>query len=415
MFDTMGFFIPISGDLYNELAAKSLLTQRIDQNQCDENGELEIVFSYHNFATRIPSSDYRVHWKIDNTHFVYDERIKKTVLTHGVPYIRLEFSAPKVKWGHNLYSLDQDGLIESCFMVRESFMQQYGVAIPSVKDWFCYRADICANYFLENQDQVHKYINYCKKFLYPRRELKQRLDATGITFGSRYSTFKMYGKGAEFKVNDFRRIVNDMERRRLLHYAEPILRVEVELKGWFDYQYEKLSALYAQEQMLYRSGTEARFKLEWRAQRRFFKGCMDLYGILKEVNIMDAYKDHLKKFHGNMEMTKVMRSEDVFTLLLSNYGSQRARNYFVVFMLLVTYGSEVAKSRIPKASYYKAVSAFRSLGISVAASDIEKKDVSDDMLQQFNFNQSLIDRGFPSDFSLEISAENKYYQMPKAA
>jgi hypothetical protein len=54
---------------------------------------------------------------------------------------------------------------------------------------------------------------------------------------------------------------------------------------------------------------------------------------------------------------------------------------------------------------------FRDLGISLFCSDIEKRDLP----TEFDLERAMLDRGFPSDFSLDMVPENPYYQQRKAA
>ncbi len=65
------------------------------------------------------------------------------------------------------------------------------------------------------------------------------------------------------------------------------------------------------------------------------------------------------------------------------------------------------KRQISKSTYYKALSIFREYNISVICSD-DTKNSQFEELSEFEF----IERGFPKDFSLDISQENKYFQMP---
>lgn len=375
MIDTIGLFVPISIDIFSALSERSITTQRIDKS----TGEIE--FEYNNFQTSY-SWNYRVTWKMSTEHWEYDPGLKNTVLREGSPYLRFEFSVPKILYGHNLFSCNFADALVACGQVRAKFIELSGVEIANIKDWYCYRVDTCANFLLENIEQVKSYIRYLQRFDYPRR-VKNLYSDTGIYFASKHNTLKTYCKGLEFRKHDAMRFDNDIEKQRLQNFANIILRVEVE---------NKLS-LRAMRQ-----------KIEKENNKFFnnvYKGYLTLFDTILLFDGGREMQRIMSKFLVGTE-TKVMRNLDVFRVLKNELGHRSANFYYGIYTFLILHGQNETKRQIKKATYYKALSIFRQFGISVVASDMKQ-------LEQ------VIDLGFPSDFSLTLNESNKYYQLRKAA
>jgi II/X family phage/plasmid replication protein len=359
------------------------LTQRIDR----DTGCIE--FEYTNFQVN-HSWNYRVLWKIDDKHIVYDPVYKKSVETVGIPYLRMEFSAPKVLYGNNLVSIGIEGLFDACAVVRVAFEKYSGVVLQGPGDWHPYRVDTCANYILASADEVKGYIRYLQRLDYPRR-IGNCYKDTGLYFASVHNTLKVYFKGDEFKKHDACRFVDEIEKLKLQKFADKILRVEVENKRRLKYLVEK-------------------YEEKYNEKLSKFKGWVSLEDLLSIVNLQELTGVAMNKLLNGKE-TKVMRALDVFRLLSSVLGVRAARAYYGIYMLLVTQGQMEVKRQVARRTYYRALKVFRENDISIFVSDFEKNE----NFQECTELQYFLGRGFPSDFSLEMVKENKYYQMPLAA
>jgi II/X family phage/plasmid replication protein len=371
MIDTVGFYIPVSNEDYKKLIGTGIMTQRIDR----DTGFVE--FEYTNFRVD-HSYNYKVQWKVDNKHIVRDPGLKRMVQTEGIPYLRFEFSAPKILFGHNLYSVDVEGMLDACLIVKNSFEKLSGVELPGPGWWYPYRIDTCANFILDDISQVKSYIRYAQRLDYPRRKGNIYKD-TGLYFASTHNTLKMYCKGEEFRKHDAERFLNEVTRQQLQKQADKILRIEVENKRRIKFLIEKHEA-------------------EYNETFEKFKGWVSLEDLLYIVQLNDETKHVISKFLAGTE-TKVMQSLDVLDILCTVKGIRSPKSYYGIYMLIVTQGQNEAKRRIPKRTYYKALRIFRENGISLIASDK-------------NETGYFLDRGFPADFTLDRNEENKYYQQP---
>jgi II/X family phage/plasmid replication protein len=376
MIDTMGFIIPLSFQLYDHLKDTSICTQRIDKS----TGEIE--FEYDNFDVVIPSSNYSVKFKLDDRRFIYDSDLKISVTEPGFPHLRLEFSAPKVLFRHNLISIDIATALEAGFIVQKAFEDQFDCKLPHIGDWFLKRLDVCANYIIENEAQVKNYMRHVQRMEYPRR-IKNLYEDSGIYFASRHNTLKMYAKGDEFKKHDLKRFPDEVEAQRLYDQAKPLLRIEAELKGRIKYLHAK-----------YMEDTTPAERMEYIT----WSGYPHVIDFLEYANMENELSRMIQTFLLGKE-TKSMECAKVHEILRAHYSTKQADSFHHVYMVIVTQGLREAKRQFTKEKLMRAKRAFRENGISFV-SDVIKID--------------NVETLFPADFSLEISEKNKYYQMPIA-
>lgn len=370
MIDTLGFFVIIDQSTYDSLSNRSIKTERIDQ----ETGNIE--FEYNNFHTH-HSYNYKVMYKLENKAHQYDPATKTPYLVESLPYIRFEFSAPKILWGNNLESCSLSDAVYAASIVRDEFNKTYNINIAKVMDWYCYRIDTSANFLLENEDQVKAYIRYLQRLDYPRR-IKNNYEDSGIYFASRHQTLKIYAKGDEFKKHDKKRFLDETEQERLQQKASKILRIEVEHKT-------KLKSIVEGFQK------DGLFIPTFRGYPRFNE-------ILQIFNPIEEMEKIVKKFLSGLK-TKIMKNLEVFEILKANMTEKAARSKYAIYMLIIQHGQKEAKRQTPKRTFQRAMKTFRELGISIAALNENEVDY-------------FLDKDFPDDFELTMSKENKYYQMP---
>ena len=415
MIDSVGFYIQLEPELYQKLMQIGILTQRIDR----VTGFVE--FEYTNFKAN-HSFNYRVQWKIDNRHYVKDHDSGSVVVEEGIPYLKLEFSAPKILFGHNLDSITIESMLDACLVVKEKFEQLSGVTLPGPGEWYIYRLDVCANFVLDDLKSVKSYIQYIQRLDYPRRSGNAYKD-TGLYFASRYSTLKIYCKGEEFKKHDAVRFcqkksddmgsfikhvrdncnkecsdwydqentVSEIEAYRLQHKANNILRIEVELKRRIAY-------------------LVAKHEQEFNETFLQFKGCVSVEDFLYIVDVKFEMERVMQKFLVGVE-TRTMKIGDVQSILNQAYSCRRAAMLFSIYTIIVLQGQNEAKLKFAKRTYYDALRAFRENNISLICSDVK---LDEDFKERPEF-ECVLARGFPADFSLKMDSSNKYYQLPLVA
>jgi II/X family phage/plasmid replication protein len=328
------------------------------------------------------SYNYRVQWRVDNKHFVNaPEYGNKMVEVHGIPYLRFEFSAPKIIYGHNLFTIDWDLVYKACLMVATAFEEYTGVELPESGSWYTYRVDCCANFLLNNLEEVEALMRFYSRLDYPRRDARI-VKNESVYFASVHNTVKLYAKGPEFKAHDAERFLERETMLDLQGLANRIIRFEVECKRRLKYLIKRFEKDY---------------------NYRFLQS---FHGYVPFNDLSHFFFDAKFELERCMKMllggtvTKVMTMLEVFNILKAHLTVGQAQAFYGVYSMLMMHGQQETKRQFGKDKYYRALRCFRDLGISSTAQD---------QGEAAEFTGS----GFPQDFSLEMSENNKYYQVPK--
>ena len=428
MVDTVGFYIVLEPEIVDYIKKIGILSSRVDKL----TGEIEYEFTNLKYQKSFSS---KVSLKLNEKTYSRDVQHRKWALSKSVPYLSMELSICKYLLGHNVESVSIDRVCDACCMIRDDIRTAYGFDLPPVHNWYCYRLDTCANFILGSVTEVTNYINYIHRLDYPRRRKMKFLNKSqeslefensGLYYPGSYETFKIYSKGLEFKAHDAVRFLDSRQRDKLQVEANPILRIEVENKKsllelrrkieGFDRQKKLYSEIkYLKSKCRDHSLTAAEvsklndriMKLQFRHDAvsvrymRSFNGYMTIVDTLRYLDYYEVMTMKMKKLLNGTE-SRIMKSADVELKLSEVLGDESGRFYYGFYMMLITQGQKYAKERYKKATFYKGMRVLRECGISFLASDIKKISLG-------------VNRGFPEDFSLELCAENKYYQMPKAA
>jgi hypothetical protein len=446
MVDTVGFKARIDYETFFTIKEKTLNTQRVDK----ESGTIE--FEYDNGQT-LHSNNYRVIHKISDEYWesvksedtygkTENKRKVQPEKKTGIPHVKLEFSMPKILLGHNLCSTSIALLYDAAYLVKLAFEEKYDCALPAMHEWYCYRIDTCANYILKSEQEVRNYISYLSKLDYPRRE-PIRYGDSGVYFPSQYNTLKVYAKGPEFKKNDKHRFVNSEEARVLYETSKNILRVEVEQKRRIRYLTEQYNKQFEntpqdRKQEIYlqylrnqidrlneakllphvetREIDKELARINLKLQRiadssmmfvrennleeigiKTFEGypqIMNLFGIFDCKSEMESVMGKLL----SGTSSKVTQSLSVENRIREHCSKKQASTFIAVYYSVINQGQAYVKKAYERNIYYRALAAFREIGVSLIADDVNGK--------------SSTEFGFPDDFRLDMDESNPYYQMP---
>lgn len=448
MIDTVGFKAIISYDDYHKIKEKTRMTQRIDK----ETGDIE--FEYDNGQTT-HSSNYKVIYKISDKYWDYlkaedsstgisNSRKNQPFEKTGIPHVKLEFSIPKILWGHNLYSASMALIYEGMYEVKKAFEEKYGCVLPNMSMWYCYRVDTCANYILSNEQEVRNYISYLSKLDYPRRE-PMKFGSSGIYFPSQQSTLKVYAKGPEFKKHDKSRFLklNKDEAYELSEKAKNILRIEVEHKRRLRYitnqynnQFENISEDKGQKiylnylrhnierleeekllpdylpEKIDKEITLIKLKLQRIDERNItferdnaFEGMKikTFEGYPQIMNLISIFdcKAEMKSVMDNLlsgTSSKITQSLAVENRIRESCSKKQASTFIAVYYSIINQGQSYVKQKYERNIYYRALKVFRDTGVSLIMNDVDEK--------------SSDDYSFPKDFCLDMDESNPYYQKP---
>jgi hypothetical protein len=446
MIDTVGFKALTNYETFEKVKEKTCMTQRIDK----ETGDIE--FEYDNGQTN-HSDNYRIVYKISDEYWTYDRQEdsygkkqgknkNQPIKIAGKPHVKLEFSIPKILLGHNLYSISIALIYDAMHLVKTAFEEKYECILPSMHEWYCYRIDTCANYILNNEQEARNYISYLSKLDYPRRE-PIRYGDSGVYFSSQQNTLKVYAKGPEFKKHDKNRFLNSDKAYLLYAKAKNILRIEAEhkrriryLTNQYNKQFENIpddrkQEIYLQylkhqidrlneakllpdaipkeidrelaqiDRKLQRIEDRSmmfdrKFDLE-EVRMKTFEGYPQIMNL---ISIFDC-KSEMESIMGKLlsgTPSKVTQSLAVENRIREHCSKKQASTFIAVYYSIINQGQAYAKKEYERNIYYRALAAFRRIGISLIADDTNEK--------------SSTDYGFPDDFCLDMDESNPYYQTP---
>jgi len=210
MLDTIGLKIPISHSLLERVKKCS-----VEVEKYDNVGE-KLLFRYYSDEVNLPSWDRHINVFLNDTDLLNEER-----------YLKVEFSLPKFKYGHNIYLFYPEELPKYLNKLHDLFTEEYG-EFPPIETWNIERLDLCYAWALPTQNYAQEILNSLRSFYIPKRKRPTLHDDAIFSPGTRF-TLKYYLKANEFGINDFKEIKKYDPARayHLKQLAQGILRFEV--------------------------------------------------------------------------------------------------------------------------------------------------------------------------------------------
>lgn len=226
MIDTIRFRIKISDRLAESIKAISLETTK------KNNVTGDIQYQYHNASIFVGSYNRDLNLFLSDI----DER-----------YVYLEFSAPKLHYGHNIFLFYPEDLPLLLNNLYSDLLKSFG-AFPVYSEWEIMRIDLCYSWKFLEENLAEKILSILQSYNYPRKRNSFH-DTSLMSVGSTYSV-KFYLKYNEFQKNDFKHFhKSDLEYAyKLLELSKNILRFEITfrkpaLKAYFSEFPLKLSSI----------------------------------------------------------------------------------------------------------------------------------------------------------------------------
>lgn len=214
MIDTIKIYAEINRSAYDEIKAKSIVKNSMNNN----TGELL--------------------YEIINDHLEgsYDSRLSVRVgcgsKYHFVEqgyFIEIEGSYHKIVNGFNSHNGYYDLEFITCNLIQMVELS-YNIKLPDFNCWFLQRCDIAICYNLGNQTNLKSYINSLSRCKYPRRNIKFFYDESLYLSGTT-TTLKIYNKLLEFKKHDMKKFINtNFDLSSYLKEISGFIRFECEIK-----------------------------------------------------------------------------------------------------------------------------------------------------------------------------------------
>lgn len=140
----------------------------------------------------------------------------------------VEFSAPKVMYGTNIFMFYPDKIVDVLSKVKHILEQFYEITLPDPFLWILQRLDICYAWKFLSNLECKCIITNLSSYEYPRKK-KILIDDESLTYWGNTYKLKFYQKQPEFKAHDFRDIkkTSPILAQRLFELSEGIFRFEV--------------------------------------------------------------------------------------------------------------------------------------------------------------------------------------------
>jgi len=290
MIDTIGFTIPYSTELVNQIfKSGSNVTYNIDSRN------REINYKY------MRSDDSFGSFSRSINLFISEKKIK------------LEFSVPKYIFGHNVYMVYPDEVEMVLYQLWGDLCKVYKAQFPTPDKWKLIRLDICYNWKLPSQEFAQESIDIIKKFSFPKKRNKKVYPTSVMWLGGRNHSIKFYLKQPEYYKHDFKVLKGNPYTidlaYDLMNVSGGVLRFEATL--WSRFLDSKFPQL---------------------------KGS---YHIAKQYDIIVTLLGEFVSSCVNSLDTNFMSLDQARKILVDEYGTVKARNFLRFLQDLTTMEKEL--------------------------------------------------------------------------
>lgn len=226
---------------YNPIKKRGTITSAFIQ---EDTGELiETTYSpalvFHD-TNRILNPNFRSHLNIASSHYelAYSVNSQKD-------YLEFNFSIPKYESSTNVLQFinEYDQGYSMTFLKLmtfiDKFMRENFVIQPLPQDVEINRIDLCYNQHFNSKDDALQYLEEQKKLnIKFARSSKNNVAnrSTSLMYVTRRYSFKIYHKGTEFAINDYKELVKNGNPKNLplqyfLDESDKILRYELTFRS----------------------------------------------------------------------------------------------------------------------------------------------------------------------------------------
>ncbi len=212
MLDTTRWKIPSNKDIFDVCKKKFYEKREIEPEiQEEETNTYEKKGSYYYSKPIIEENGYQIYVSAFNWDNIF-----------------IEFSAPKVMYGTNIFMLYPDKIVDVLQKVKHILEQFYEITLPDPFLWILQRLDICYAWKLLSNVECKCIITNLSSYEYPRKK-KILIDDESLTYWGNTYKLKFYQKQPEFKAHDFKDIrkIDPNFAYKLHEFSEGIFRTEV--------------------------------------------------------------------------------------------------------------------------------------------------------------------------------------------
>lgn len=316
------------------------------------------------------SWDSRISFKVCREDWVIDNNGKLQQMPCN-PYVIVEASYHKFFYGQNIYG-NPTNFQEMSRLFINMLGELLGGDFEIFHDankWQVRRVD-WAEMFRLTQAAQAEFFRAIKNCKFPRRALKEAKYDTAVHFPGKFTTLRIYGKGAEFKVHDLPRLRHSLTA----YYMRQVSQAKkTGLRAVFDHTAfalidHKLKAL----QRLANNRLRAEIQINADKLHHDFKGRYPLVSEVTDDYLKAIYQDQMFKLlrEGKSAMETVRTSDAVKARLDSMFGGRSANNLYAFWLQLAARGENPVREGYSKAQFYANRKKLVDAGISWLSSDV---------------------------------------------
>jgi len=299
MIDTIRFKILTSSEVFSFIKSKS--KQRFVIDTITQ----QLEFNISTKDIQIGSYDYHINILATN-------KMENVIF--------LEFSVPKVFYGHNIY-LYYPPIEPILEIIHKAIEKAFEISFPHYDLWIIQRLDICYAWRFITQEEAYLAFLVLNPFEYSRKN-KVTFDTSFEMKGSSFD-FKGYLKYDEFKNHDFKRF---MKMKEEFEIKEDILHDEKVITN--------LRGIDLAQNLWELSKGVFRIELSMRKPKlkTYFKKEITYKDINDTVLLQKILREHFSKYLKHVD-TKVMKENEVIAKLFTAYKSSKALSAYSFYTL----------------------------------------------------------------------------------
>jgi len=289
------------------------------------------------------SYDHRLCFRVDRTRWLPQVKAPP-IRVPCPPYLYFEGSIHKALLGHNISGGSIDFLASARWLL-DKLASLVQLPLPPLSGWKVHRVDTAECYQLDSFDACSEYFRGLNASDYPRRSVN-RYGNSGLYAPGCTTATKFYHKGVEFAKHDrtrLRNLIKPAELNDLQHFANTVIRVEVEIKAEklkYDFGDLPIAAQITQDYLL-----------------KVFDS--EVFKILRE---------------GQKEMEIVRDARAVEARLYEFYKPALAGVLLGTWFRLSTLGEDAVKKSVSKTTFYRQRSQLVDAGCNWLSTDVRLVD-----------------------------------------
>lgn len=303
------------------------------------------------------------------------------------PFVLVECSYHKFFYGQNVYGnptgfqelsrlfVNFLGEMFSCAGDSPELPQFWHKLFTSAENWEVRRVDWAEMFHLSPAAQV-EYFRALKNCKFPRRALKEAKYDTAVHFPGKFTTLRIYGKGAEFKLHDLPRL-----RTALVKYQQRQDGKDVPTTAGFTTSKKMIAGTdrlkwiektLAAMQRLANNKLRSEIQINADKLHHDFKGRYPKVSEITDDYLIEVYKNQMFKLlkEGKSAMETVRTYDAVKVRLNIKFGNRSSNNLLAFWMQMAARGEEAVRPEYSNSQYYANRKKLIDAGISWYSSDV---------------------------------------------